>query len=345
VSKRKSEWWQQAVPARFPQTYLQIARERGADVAAILRQAGAPDSLLTDPHVELSFPQMKQLVDALVSRIGDNGLGIEVGMRLPPTAFGSLGYALLCSETLADVVQLCQDYWHLLGRGLVVGVDLTGPVCAIQLSLVLPIPAPLDHLIYESAIASFYRGLQLLANAQPEDMEVWFNFPSPPYADQVAARLGQVRYDMPTTQFRFSAGLLQHRLPMHNPTGLTFALQQCDREAALMADDGQWVREKVQREIVFGTDGYPTLQDISSHMNMTARTLRRRLEEEGTSYKFLLEEAKRRDAIQLLDDQAMEIQRVATLLGYQDPANFTRAFRQWTGQTPSQYRLARSATR
>ena len=94
--------------------------------------------------------------------------------------------------------------------------------------------------------------------------------------------------------------------------------------------------------MVYGLDGYPTLEDISQRLNMTTRTLRRKLEEEGTNFKALLEEAKRRDAIQLLDDRNLEIQRVANLLGYQDPANFTRAFRQWTGQTPSQYRDTRS---
>ena len=90
-------------------------------------------------------------------------------------------------------------------------------------------------------------------------------------------------------------------------------------------------------------EGYPSLEDISQRLNMTTRTLRRKLDEEGTNFKVLLEEAKRRDAIQLLDDRNLEIQRVATLLGYQDPANFTRAFRQWTGQTPSQYRDTRNA--
>lgn len=74
---------------------------------------------------------------------------------------------------------------------------------------------------------------------------------------------------------------------------------------------------------------------------MTPRTLRRRLDQEGTSFKRLMEEAKRRDALRLLDDYDLDVQRVAALLGYQDPANFTRAFRQWTGQTPSQYRATR----
>ena len=149
---------------------------------------------------------------------------------------------------------------------------------------------------------------------------------------------------MPANQFRFNANLLHKRLPMHNPTGLQFAIQQCQREEALLDDAGYILREKVRQEFIYGPDGYPTLEEISQRLNMTTRTLRRKLEEEGTHFKALLEEAKRRDAIQLLDDRNLEIQRIAALLGYQDPANFTRAFRQWTGQTPSQYRDTRKSS-
>lgn len=344
MSKRKTEWWQQTTPARFPHTYLAIARERGADVAAILRRAQLAEDFTTDARNELTFPQMKLLVDAVVEAVGDDAIGMEVGLRLPPTAFGNLGYALLCSETIADVVQLCERYWHLLGRGLAARVDLSGPVCVVELTLLMPFPEPLYHLVYESAVASFYRGLQLLTDTRPDELEIWFSAPRPDYAAKLDAGLGRVRYQMPATQFRFSPELLRRKLPMHNPIGLKFALLQCEREEALLGDAGLWIREKVQREIVYGKDGYPTLENISAQLHMTPRTLRRRLEEEGTNYKFLLEEAKRRDAVQLLDEGGLEIQQIATLLGYQDPANFTRAFRQWTGQTPSQYRMMRDAS-
>ena len=87
--------------------------------------------------------------------------------------------------------------------------------------------------------------------------------------------------------------------------------------------------------------GYASLAAISHQLNMTTRTLRRHLEKEGTSYKSLLDDTKRRDAIRLLDNHQLTIQRTAELLGYQDPANFTRAFKQWTGQAPSDYDRAR----
>lgn len=344
-SKRKNEWWHRSVPAIYPQTYLTLARERGAEPDHILRDAGLPTDLFANPRAEISFLQMKALVDTVLQRTGDNGIGVEVGWRLPPTAFGNLGYGLLCSATLQDALELCLRFWHLPGRVVRASLSRSGATCTIDFILIAPVPEPNHHLILESTLASLYRSFQLLAGATAADLEVWFQGPPPAYADHVTARLGQVRYNMPATQFRFSAHLLQTPLAMHNPTGLQFAIQQCEREESLLNEIDHPVREKVRRNLVLGNAGYPSLQKMSEILSMTTRTLRRRLEDEGIQYKIMVEEAKRRDAIRLLDDQVMEIQQVAILLGYQDPANFTRAFRQWTGQTPSQYRAARRSSR
>jgi len=66
------------------------------------------------------------------------------------------------------------------------------------------------------------------------------------------------------------------------------------------------------------------------------------LQMQGVSYQGLLEEARRRDALVLLEKPNIEIQKIAELLGYNNPANFTRAFKEWTGRTPSQFRAIRA---
>ena len=342
MTKRKSTWQEQTVPALFPRAYLDYARERNADFTTLARLAGLPVATLDHHSPELTLLQMRDLISAVITVLDDDTLGVDVGLRMPPTAYSNLGYALLCSATLGEAAQLLIRYWKLLGPAMTVSLNTDAPQCIVDLNHLFPLPPPLDRLSFECTMASFYRGFQLLVNASRDELEIWFSGPPPYYAEKVARALGRVRYNMPANQFRFSETLLHRPLPMHNPTGLEFAIGQCQREAALLDDEGYIVREKVRHEMTFGADGYPTLEQISRRLHMTSRTLRRRLDEEGTNYKALLEEAKRRDAIQLLDDSNLEVQRVAGLLGYQDPANFTRAFRQWTGQTPSQYRDARN---
>ncbi len=340
MATNDARWWFQTVPVIYPLTCLELAKERGANVDNIIRQADLPFDILKHPTSEISLSQMKLLVEVVIDNIGDDGIGIELGLRLPPTAFGNLGYALLCSKSIEDVVELCVRFWHLLARTIMdLSLHASETICVLDFTIMAPLPESIQRFICEVALTSIYQGFRLLADAEDEDMELWFCMPPPSYAEKSSSLLGRVHYNMPSNQFRFSSHLMQKRLSMYNATGLKFAVEQCIKEEELLNNDQRELRQKVCQKLSFGKNGYLTLEEISQHMNMTARTLRRRLDNEGTSFKSLLESAKRRDAIRLLDDRNMEIQRIAAFLGYQEPANFTRAFRQWTGQTPSQYRM------
>ncbi|HET8708252.1 MAG TPA: helix-turn-helix transcriptional regulator, partial [Pseudomonadales bacterium] len=100
----------------------------------------------------------------------------------------------------------------------------------------------------------------------------------------------------------------------------------------------------VHAEMVLGPSGYPSQEQLADKLHMSTRTFRRRLYEKNISYKQVLEDTRRRDAMQLLEKKTLEIQKVAELLGYKNPANFTRAFREWTGRSPSQYRFLRQTS-
>ena len=234
MSRKTDSLLDHPVPPIYPQAYLQLVRERGGDADQLIRDTGLQVDAMDRPATDINPLQMLQLVNGAIAQIGNEGLGIDIGLRLPPTAYGNLGYAMLCSETLQDAIHLCHRFWFLLGPGMHESLSLEHPVCSVELALTTPLPEPLNQLAYESAVASFYRGLQLLAKADDSEMEIWLSSPPPPYADQVQARIPCIRYNMPCNQFRFSARLLPYRLSMHNPTALKFAIRQCEREEALL---------------------------------------------------------------------------------------------------------------
>lgn len=326
------------VPAVFAQTYLTLAQQRGIAPETMIQLAGLPPDIQHKPGGEVPLLHMKLLVEAILAQTGDHGLGLEMGFALPPTAFGNLGSAILCCKTMRDVIELTLRFQFLFARGITFSVLLKDPTAIIDLNLSMPLPEPFRHLTLEITLTCLIRGIALLTHARPDELEVWFACPRPDYPAALLAQLGRVRFGMPSNQLRFSTALLDKPLPMHNPTALKFAVDQCQREETLL-DKGRFdLLEKVRRRLQYSANGYPSVHDISKQLCMTTRSLRRQLESEGTNFKNLLEEAKRRDAIVLLDNTGIEIQRVANLLGYEDPANFTRAFKSWTGQTPSQYR-------
>jgi AraC-like DNA-binding protein len=86
--------------------------------------------------------------------------------------------------------------------------------------------------------------------------------------------------------------------------------------------------------------GFHALPRIAKQMHMSVRTLKRKLEADGTSYSELLDEQRRGKAMLLLRRDDLAIEEIADRLGYSDAANFTRAFRRWTGTTPKAFRAS-----
>ena len=126
-------------------------------------------------------------------------------------------------------------------------------------------------------------------------------------------------------------------MPLHSASGLEQALAQCEASMRFLQQE-QSLNLRVQDCLTLVRQRYPSLEEVAEQLHLSSRSLRRYLAEEGTSFGALLVDAKRLDALRLLQDERLTIADIAQRLGYQDPANFTRAFRRWVGKTPSAWR-------
>lgn len=340
-SKKDDKWWDQATPHYYPSTYLKFVEERGFDAKALLQKANLPEDLLNRPERTITFAELQNIVVGVVEMVGLEGLGFEIGWRLPPTAFGSLGYALLCSANLNQALQLINRFWHLIAPGVFLNISEKDQVVEIEITTHSATPEVFKPITIESSLTSFFRGIQLMHPEAANHTEIWFTYPAPKHAPKLIEKLGNVQFSMPQNKIALPMSFMSTPLVMSNPTGLQFAIEQCEKEEALYGLAPNGLKPRVEQELTPSAEGYPRFDEICQKLHMTERTLRRKLQQEGCNYQSLLEDARRRDSIKLLDRRELEIQHIAELLGYADPANFTRAFRKWTGQTPTQYRLTR----
>lgn len=329
------------VPALFTRSYLALAGEHGHSQQRVLRHAGIKPAQGSDGH-ELSMDEYLRLLDAIAELLGPGfSIGIEMGWRIPPTALGPLGAAVLSCPTGRDALDLCRRFWHFYGMGLTLDISTTDGVCMLEFqTLPTLVPDTHRHTVLEAVIAGFVRGITGLQRIAPEQFTIWFDLKEPAYADQVRCRLGgDVHWGMPTSCIRLSADLLDKPLPQASPLALDDALRQCQQAERLLGKRTDEIADRVRQELVLQDDTYPSLEVVSERLNMSTRTLRRRLQDQGLGFMELLHAARRRDALSLLERPALEVAQIAQMLGYADPANFTRAFRQWTGVTPSAWRL------
>jgi AraC-like DNA-binding protein len=107
--------------------------------------------------------------------------------------------------------------------------------------------------------------------------------------------------------------------------------------------DGEHILQRVRAELALGAEGYPDLSTVAARLDLSSRTLKRRLAEHGSGFQALLDQARHRDALRLLENPDLEIRQIAAVLGYRDPPSFTRAFRRWTGQAPNRARPGSAA--
>lgn len=342
-------------PSTYCRAFTEAAAAHGLPRATVLARAGLPPDLLEDPAGRVTFAEILRVLAIVQDLAADDALGFESGIRLPLTAHGSLGYALMCAPTPRQALTILQRYWHLRGRGMTLQVHGAQVDAApahegqaadrddllfLELLPELTLPARLRDFLLPSILTSMWQGVRFVIPTIPAQVEIWLPGAEPAGFGRYRERLPEMRFGMPAAGIRLvgDKAPLDAPLPTANPEGLVQALAACEHESALLGGGADPVLARTRALLQLGTAGYPAPEAIAEALHMTPRTYRRRLQEAGMSYKQLLEEARRRDACALLERPEMEVRRVAELLGYSDPANFTRAFRQWTGRVPREWR-------
>lgn len=333
-------------PTTYPRLFIEVARDRGVAPAEVLGRAGLQSDLLDDPAGRLSLLEAWHIFDAVLLLTGDPSLGFETGTRLPLTAHGSLGYALMCAPTSREGIRILERFWHLRGRGVLMTVRESADALFFELTPEIPIPMPMRDFLFSSMLTSMWQGIRFVMPDLQAASEIWLQCEEPQGFEAWRDRLPMVRFGMPVAGIRLTGDKmpLDRPLPTANPEGLAHAIAQCERESALMGGGGDPVLQRTRAALQLTVDGYPSPEAVAALLFMTPRTFRRRLQEQGSSYKQLLEEARKHDALQLLQNDELEVRQVSEMLGYANPANFTRAFRGWTGKAPTEWRTVASRT-
>ncbi|MGB1580113.1 MAG: helix-turn-helix transcriptional regulator, partial [Nevskiales bacterium] len=172
------------------------------------------------------------------------------------------------------------------------------------------------------------------------EIELFFDYPQPSYYPKYQTRLPPTRFNTGVIQLRFDEKYLDFKPETANPVTARMVEEQCLREMEQLGLAGDLVKQ-VRSILETGGERYPSLGFVAEHLHMSERSLKRKLREQGASYRQLLDAVRYQDSIRLLQESQLNIEQVAVQLGYTDPANFTRAFRKWSGVTPSEYRHMR----
>ncbi|MFZ5724189.1 MAG: AraC family transcriptional regulator [Pseudomonadota bacterium] len=329
------------IPIAYLQLLVEIVGERGIPADTLLAGMPVNPALLDHPDARMSAQQWTRVLLRALELTGEPGLGYEYGLRMRPTVHGVLGYAAMSCPTVRQALEISGRYTRVRQAHFSMRLVEQPAQSRLEVHEKFPILA-LRSFFYENVLIGMARGHAVLLGRELRDfpdLEIWFDWPEPAYHRAWADRLPAVRFRQPVNALCFPSSYLDLRPVLADPHASRQAIALCERELALAAGQEADITARVRAELVPGKrGGYPQLEDVASRLAMSGRTLKRRLQQGGTSFLLILEEARRRDAHQLLAHTDLPVQEIAARLGYINPANFSRAFSQWTGEAPTRYR-------
>ena len=315
-----------------------VLRTFAIDPAAVLVDFDLAESFFEDPENTLSMAMVGRLLGRCVALTGCEHFGLLVGQRAGASSLGTLGFLMQSSETVGVALAAFVEHLKVQDRGGTAWIDSDDGLTTLGYTLFDAGAESLDQ-IMACAIAIAVNFLRALGGPLWHPHEVLFAFARPedeePYqrAFRVRPRFDAERTGIvfPTQQLLApipSADLLLHKL-----------MEERVRELTLTPTDGPDAQvRRLLRTLV--TSGNCTADAVADRMGVHVRKLNRDLAVAGTTFLKLREEARRELACQLLENTRMTASEIAAMLGYTDPASFTRAFHRWTGSTPTHWRAS-----
>ncbi|MDX1496507.1 MAG: AraC family transcriptional regulator [Salinisphaeraceae bacterium] len=324
------------LPVTYPQIVMDIAADSGITAQAILEAAALPIDLLENGSGYISPWQYTLIHISAAHLLGNPGLGMELGLRMRPTAHGFLGYAVIACSSLREALQLSLRFMCLRQRHIQAEYFREKETGVVRLKETHSF-GPVRHFFIEGMLIGVARTAQYLVDDNNLDHELWLDYPEPEYFKHYRQSLPQLRFDMPEVRIEFRESDLDRPLRMTDPVASKQAIEQCEHELARLGDSTALALQ-VRSILEDNIQTPPKLEDIANQLFMSPRSLKRKLQSQGSSYQKILDDIRFVTAKRLLQNQGLGIQLAGEELGYTEPASFTRAFRKWAGMTPSQYR-------
>lgn len=324
------------VPPEYLAHLIDVVSRFGVRAEQLLRGTSYTLAQLERTQQPVQRSHFLAVVERALALSGEPGLGYHYGLSLKLSSHGPLGLLAMTSQTLRDAVSALERYVQLRGSELALHSRVQGDDLALE--FVHNVPQPLQVFFTEAFFATLLHiGRALVGRAVPGVCE--FAFAEPLHFRRFMHLLpgATVRFQAAKHRLLIPAAALEMAVVTSDSVMARRVERECRAELARLEERASFLAQ-VRRDVLTCADGYPSLEQVAALRATSTRTLKRKLAEQGTSYRQLVDQLRRDHAVELLRGSDHSIERVAELLGYSDPASFHRAFRRWFPVTPERFR-------
>lgn len=323
------------------QTLVRTIESYGLDASALFADAGVGMDFQNEHNSRIDGSKIDDIwrLAALASK--DDAIGIEFVRHFRLGSLHGLGFSWAASCTLLDAFDRLSRYFSVISNVGQVKVIETPPDFEIALRIPVPYGIANNNAI-DSALALFLHWCQLVQNDQFKPKRVEFQRPAP-VAREVFDDFFRcpIRYDSPENKLVIEKQDMLSELSVANPD-LARANDQIVVDY-LRKHASQQLVGKVSSLIIDALpSGTPTQSFVAQRLNMSGKTLQRKLSSESTTFSRLLNDVRIDLAKKYLSQEWRSVSEICYLLGYTEPSNFTRWFRGMIGVSPLQFRAEKA---
>jgi len=317
---------------------LGAIRSAGADPEQFLRNVGLDNSLVSNADGFLPCALYARALEEAASLTSDSCFGLHFGERANPKKIGPLAYAVLNSPTIAAAFETAGRYLHVHNEAAQVTFSIEDNLAYLRFTL-SNLGLEESRQFNEYSMAVTLNTLRIMVGSHWAPREVHFAHKT---AEQTTEHVrifnAPVVFNCADNALVMDHEFCAQPIPAADPNlfkilghYLDDVLSRAPREDGLSASIRKAIAELMK-------DGSPHLTQVAKGLALSPRTLQRRLKEGGLEFKALVDDTRRRFAVEYLKDSENTQTEIAFLLGYSEVSAFSRAFKRWTGTTPLDYR-------
>lgn len=329
------------LPARYYALLGARLAEMGVDVPAVMREAHIKPEVLQTVDGQLTVEQVDTLVRIASQRTQRSDLGFELGRLIKISAHDILGYAILSAPTLDMALRLVARYFSLITPTYLMQYRSTATHAEMSVRPSLPLTAQVLAFHQETISVAYYETVKTLLAGVSPTCSIYLSIDEPPHVERYrelsAATIHFSQTGLPGARIVFDKALVDRPLVMADSNTVKMAEARCAEMLNNIVNRSS-LSEWAYMMLREAADGQPTLEELASILNLSPRTLERRLFLQGSKFRDIARKARHETACALIQAGRLNITQIAYHLGYTDAANFTRAFKREAGISPNEYK-------
>lgn len=316
----------------------EIAFEHGIAASELFADTGLDEALLLQPNTPVGHESGLSFVERFCQLTDDITVAIEFGKRMTLSKHGVLGYAAQYSETMVDAGDKMTRFMETRAQ-----LFRMEKASDDQVRRLIITPRFASEKAVPFLILAFLTSIETICRtllgergkSTPSEIRIALGQPCPELENQNWLPNCRIKIT-DENMLRWPADSFFSQLPFFNPQMESVTEKKLQKILSLVKEPDS-LTEKVEQLLRQDLTRLPTTETMAERLHMSAATLNRKLKAEGISFQQVKDKVRFEQAKELLN-QDISLDAVAAQLGYSDASNFTKAFKNWAGQSPAQYR-------